>query len=190
MNSAMRLMVGASKRVGLRTLVVAALTRLPLLPLLPLLSLMALPPSCNTLPTQVHALGECGIGFAIWLRQPKSSQYQYFTVDGGVFAYGAGVTALTLKTFWQTDLSPKQCSEILELARGGGWFSTTPPTGTPDDGELVADIAVSWEGGRQQFVVIGEDPSVKAVTDLLTKVANVRFERALDRLPEAGKQAK
>ena len=37
MNSAMRLMVGASKRVGLRTLVVAALTRLALLPLLPLL---------------------------------------------------------------------------------------------------------------------------------------------------------
>lgn len=68
--------------------------------------------SCNTLPTQERNFGKCGIGLVIWLRQPKTSQYQYFTIEGGVFAYGAGVTALNMKTFWQTDLSIEQCQKF------------------------------------------------------------------------------
>ena len=146
--------------------------------------------SCNTRPTQERKLGECGIGLVIWLRQPKSAQYQYFTVDGGVFAYGAGVTALTMKTFWQTDLSAEQCATIRKCAQDGGWFTPSPPASTPENGELVADIAVNWDGGRQQFVASGNEPSVKFLTDFLTQIADVRFRRALDRLPTAGEQSK
>lgn len=146
--------------------------------------------ACNTLPTPTHKLGECGIGLAIWLRQPKSAQYQYFTVDSGVFAYGAGVTALNMKTSWQTDLSAEQCKVIRQCAQDGGWFTASPPSSTPNKGEVIADIAVSWEGGRQQFVVSGDEASVKSVTDFLSQIAEIRFQRALDRLPVAGEQAK
>lgn len=146
--------------------------------------------ACNTLPNSAHKLGECGIGLTIWLRQPKSAQYQYFTVDGGVFAYGAGVTALNLKTSWQTDLSAEQCRVIRQCAQDGGWFTASPPSSTPNKGELIAAIAVSWEDGRQQFVVSGDEPSVKFMTDFLSRIADIRFQRALDRLPVAGEQAK
>ena len=146
--------------------------------------------SCNTLPTQERNFGKCGIGLVIWLRQPKTSQYQYFTIDGGVFAYGAGVTALNMKTFWQTDLSVEQCQKIRQCAQDGGWFSESPPSSSPEKGDLVADIAVNWDGGRQQFTASGDQPSVKFLTDFLTQISDVRFQRALDRLPTAGEQPK
>ncbi|MDA0214456.1 MAG: hypothetical protein O2875_03745 [Planctomycetota bacterium] len=146
--------------------------------------------SCNTLPTQERKIGDCGIALVIWLRQPKTAQYQYYTVDGGVFAYGAGVTALNMKTFWQTDLSPEQCQKIRQCALDGGWLGETPPSSTPEKGESVADIAVNWDGGRQQFTASGDQSSVKILTDFLTQISDVRFERALDRLPTAGKQPK
>ena len=146
--------------------------------------------SCNTLPTQERNFGKCGIGLVIWLRQPKTSQYQYFTIDGGVFAYGAGVTALNMKTFWQTDLSVEQCQKIRQCAQDGGWFSESPPSSSPEKGDFVADIAVNWDGGRQQFTASGDQPSVKFLTDFLIQISDSRFQRALDRLPTAGEQPK
>ena len=146
--------------------------------------------SCNTLPNLPHDVGECGVALVIWLRHPNAARYEYFTVDGGVFAYGAGRDALLLKTSWQTDLSAEQCRSLSDIAQRGGWFTEgfTPPIAAA--GDRSADCAVSWPGGRQQFVVQGVEPSLQAATALLRAIADVRFQPALDRLPEAGLQKK
>jgi len=153
-------------------------------------ALVALAPSCNSLPTSNQQPGECGVGLVIWMRQVKTAQYQYFTVGDGIFAYGAGVTALNLKTSWQTDLSVEQCQTLRGLTQRGGWLNENPPVQVAAMDDSVADVAVGWDGGRQQFVCAGDDASLKAVTGFLLKIADIRFKRALDRLPEAGQQTK
>ncbi len=152
--------------------------------------LLGVPSGCNTLPTSKEKPGECGIGLAIWLREPRSAQYQYFTIDQGTFSYGAGLAALDLKTYWKTSLSLEQCGSIHAIAESAGWFSANPPNTPPEERGPVADIAVAWADGRQQFVVNGTDASVKEMTDFLANIAAARFRPELDRLPEAGKQAR
>lgn len=154
------------------------------------LSFALLVPSCNSLPTSDKHPGECGIGLVIWMRQVKTAQYQYFTIDNGVFAYGAGVTALNLKTFWQTDLSVEQCQTLRRLTQEGGWLNASAAVQVAAVNDSVADVAITWDEGRQQFICAGDDASLKAVTSFLVKIADVRFDRELDRLPEAGLQSK
>ncbi|MSR43885.1 MAG: hypothetical protein EXS15_00795 [Phycisphaerales bacterium] len=144
--------------------------------------------ACNTLPTQTQHPGVCGIGLVIWLRHPASSQYQYFTIDDGLFAYGAGRDALNLKTSWQIQLSSEQCAAVCKIAADGQWLSKSPPTGSGAERQVTADIAVVWGGGQQQFVVVGDNESVREMTDILSAIADARFQRMLDRFPEAGKQ--
>ncbi|MSR70056.1 MAG: hypothetical protein EXS17_06910 [Phycisphaerales bacterium] len=144
--------------------------------------------SCNTLPNPPHDVGECGVALAIWLRHPHAARYEYFTVDGGVFGYGAGRDALILKTSWQTDLSREQCEALCEIARQGGWFNSDFKPPRAAEGDLAADCAVTWNGGQQQFVVQGVEKSVQDATAMLRMIADVRFAPALDRLPEAGLQ--
>ncbi len=145
---------------------------------------------CNTLPDPPHDVGECGIALAIWLRHPQSARYEYFTVDGGVFRYGAGRDALILKTSWQTDLSPAECGQLCEIAKSGGWFNADYKAPLAADGDLSADCAVEWSSGRQQFVVQGVEKPVEDATTMLRGIAERRFAPALDRLPEAGLQKK
>ncbi|MSQ89818.1 MAG: hypothetical protein EXS01_00270 [Phycisphaerales bacterium] len=152
------------------------------------LALAMLCGSCNTLPTHMGKPGACEIALVIWLRAPMTAQYQYFTVEDGTFAYGGGRDALNLKTSWQTDLSPQQCAVIVKFAEEGGWLAENPPAGGCEKGAPCADIAVSGTSVRQQFVLPGENPTVVAVTDYLVKIADVRFQQVLDRLPEAGEQ--
>lgn len=146
--------------------------------------------SCNTLPNAPHDLSKCGIALAIWLRHPHAARYEYFTVDGGVFRYGAGRDALILKTSWQTDLSPAECAQLCEIAKSGGWFDVNYKPQLAMDGDISADCAVAWESGKQQFVVQGVEKSVQDATTMLRAISQRRFAPALDRLPEAGLQKK
>ncbi len=146
--------------------------------------------SCNTLPNPPHDVSKCGIALAIWLRHPQAARYEYFTVDGGVFRYGAGRDALILKTSWQTDLSPEECAQLCEIAKSGGWFDVNYKPQPAADGDISADCAVTWDGGKQQFVVQGVEKSVQDATAMLRAISQRRFAPALDRLPEAGLQKK
>ncbi|NBX36251.1 MAG: hypothetical protein EBR10_03375 [Planctomycetes bacterium] len=58
----------------------------------------------------------------------------------------------------------------------------------PEGGDRLADVAVMWEGGQRQFAASGDDPSVREAVAMLSQIAAARFQRQLDRLPEAGKQ--
>ncbi len=144
--------------------------------------------SCNTLPNPPHDYGSCGVSLVIWLRHPDAARYEYFTVDGGVFGYGAGRDALLLKTSWKVALTSDQCARLVEIASKGGWFTPGFSPKRAPKGDLCADCAVTWEGGRQQFVVQGVEPAIVDATTMLRTIASTRFGSALDRLPEAGLQ--
>lgn len=143
---------------------------------------------CNVLPNAPRDLGECGIALAIWLRHPDQGKYEYFRVDAGEFGYGAGPTALALKTSWTTDLSREQCAELLALARAGGWLEADHPKVEIDRGGLHADIAVAWDADAIQFTLEGDSPALKSVVALLRTITQQRFERFINKLPESGKQ--
>jgi len=150
------------------------------------------PTNCNALPTKLASPGACGISLMIWSREPKESKYEYFEVDGGTFGYGGGKDGLALVPSWETPLSPDQCAKLRDIASRGGWTSTAQPTSVPPPAgsDQVADVAVMWDGGRRQFSASGNDPYVREAITVLSAIAAVRFERQLDRLPEAGKQSR
>jgi len=149
-------------------------------------------PGCNALPTKLASPGACGISLMIWSREPKEAKYEYFEVDGGTFGYGGGKDGLAMVPSWETPLSPDQCAKLRDIASRGGWTSAEQPTPVPvpEGGERLADVAVMWDGGRRQFSASGDDPSVREAIAMLSGIAAVRFQRQLDRLPEAGKQSR
>ena len=147
---------------------------------------------CNALPTKLASPGACGISLMIWSREPNEAKYEYFEVDGGTFGYGGGKDGLAMVPSWETPLSPDQCAKLREIASRGGWTAETQPTPlpVPEGGERLADVAVMWDGGRRQFSASGNDPNVREAIEMLSAIADVRFQRQLDRLPEAGKQSR
>ena len=148
------------------------------------------PSGCNALPTKLESPGACGISLMIWSREPSEAKYEYFEVDRGTFGYGGGKDGLAMAPSWETPLSPDQCAALREIAQRGGWMSTDPPAAVPvlEGGDRLADVAVMWEGGQRQFAASGDDPSVREAVEMLSQIAAARFQRQLDRLPEAGKQ--
>lgn len=150
------------------------------------------PAGCNALPTKLASPGACGISLMIWSREPKEAKFEYFEVDGGIFGYGGGKDGLAMVPSWETPLSPDQCTKLREIASRGGWTAEEQPTPVPvpEGGDRLVDVAVMWTDGRRQFSASGDDPSVREVLALLSAIAAVRFERQLDRLPEAGKQVR
>lgn len=146
---------------------------------------------CNVLPNAPRDLGNCGIALEIWLRHPNESRYEFVRIDRGQFAYSAGRQALLMQTSWQTDLSTEQCARILEIVRSAGWLNLTVKPEEPADGESRADIAVAWEGGgATQFVIAGGDGKVSELMAYFKPITDARFQRLIDRLPEAGLQKK
>jgi len=136
--------------------------------------------------------GACGISVMIWSREPQEAKYEYFEVDGGIFGYGGGKDGLAMVPSWETPLSPEQCAKLREIASRGGWTAVEPPTPmpVPEGGERLADVAVMWDGGRRQFSTSSDDPQVREAIAMLKAISAARFQRELDRLPEAGKQAR
>ena len=146
--------------------------------------------ACNALPTKLASPGACGISLMIWSREPKEAKYEYFEVDGGTFGYGGGKDGLAMVPSWETPLSPEQCAKLREIASRGGWTSVEPPSPLPvhEGGGRLADVAVMWDGGRRQFSTTSDDPEVREAIAMLRGISAARFQRELDRLPEAGKQ--
>ena len=142
---------------------------------------------CNVLPSIPLEPGKCGIAFAIWLRTPATSQYEYFTVCEGEYRYGAGVDALTFKTSWGRALSEAECAALEQLAGDAGWFGPAELERADGSAGSLADVAVVWDGGRVQMSLPGSESGVHTITTFLRKLSEQRFERQLDRLPEAGK---
>ncbi len=142
---------------------------------------------CNVLPSIPLEPGACGISFAIWLRTPATSQYEYFTVCDGEYRYGAGVDALTFKTSWGRALSEAECATLKQLAGDAGWFGTAERDHVDRSAGSLADVVVAWDGGRAQMSLLGSESGVHTIATFLRTLSEQRFERQLDRLPEAGK---
>lgn len=145
---------------------------------------------CNALPTRLRAPGPCGVSLILWARAPQEAKYEYFQVEGGTFSYGGGKNALALTATWEVALSPEQCTALCEIARTGGWTAAELPAPVPESTLSIVDVAVRWDGGQRQFSASAEDPAIRDALALLGGIAAGRFQRELDRLPQAGSQRK
>ncbi len=143
--------------------------------------------SCNVMPHSAKHPGECGIALVMWLRTPATSQYEYFTIDEGEFRYGAGIDALNFRTSWGRALSPAECAEIKQMAESAGWL--VPQEATPEIASNAprADLSLALTDDDVDQVLPGDDPAVARLAVFLRGIADFRFNRYLDKLPEAGK---
>lgn len=157
-----------------------------------MLCLCALP-GCTSQPlVPPHDAGSPtgGLGLRLWYAQIESRQYQLFEVDrDGSFRYGGGMVAFNRHTDWAGTLTPDEARAIRTMVDDAGWLTAEKPSQTTADTPL-AELALYADGKTRNVEIRGPDPRVTAFVDALQKIANQRFERFLQRLPEAGSQTR
>jgi hypothetical protein len=131
-----------------------------------------------------------GVGLHLWYAQPATGQYQLFEVDAdGSFRYGGGMEAFNRRTDWSGRLTDAEARAFRETVDRAGWLTAQDPARR--DGESPLAECRLYAGGKTRaFEIRGPDPAVKGLVDSLQAIANQRFERFLQRLPEAGTQVR
>jgi hypothetical protein len=129
-----------------------------------------------------------GLGMNLWYAQVKTRQYQYFEVRAeGTLAYGGGMVAFDRRTEWTGRLSPEQGRAFREAVDRAGWMTATNPASGEGDDE-IAEITLFADGASRAFTIRGADAQVAELVKSLQAIANSRFRRELDALPQPGLQ--
>jgi len=131
-----------------------------------------------------------GLGMNLWYAQVKTRQYQYFEVRAdGTLAFGGGMVAFDRRTEWKGKLSPEQGRAFREAVDRAGWMTAAQPaTGEGDD--QIAEITLFADGASRAFTIRGADAHVAELVKSLQAIANTRFRRELDALPQPGVQSR
>lgn len=131
-----------------------------------------------------------GLGLSLWYAQIESRQYQLFEVSrDGSFNYGGGMEAFNRKTDWSGKLTPDEARAIRAAVDAAGWM-TVPNASSGTAESPLAEFQLFADGKTRSFEIRGVDPAVTGLVDMMQKIANQRFERFLQRLPEAGSQVR
>jgi len=139
-------------------------------------------------PPQDAASVTGGLGMNLWFAQVKTRQYQYFEVRAdGTLSYGGGMVAFDRRTEWKGRLSPEQGRAFREAVDRAGWMTAAQPaTGEGDD--EIAEITLFADDASRAFTIRGADAHVAELVKSLQAIANSRFRRELDALPQPGLQ--
>ncbi len=129
-----------------------------------------------------------GVGLTLWYAQVPTRQYQYFVLEpNGTLSYAGGLPALNRKIEWTGPLTPEEGKQVRTLIDNAGWLTAENPARTQADTPL-AEFRLQSEGRSRSFEIRGPDESVQSLVHTLQKAADRRFERFLQRLPDAGPQ--
>lgn len=139
---------------------------------------------CRALPDAPRGMGTCGIAMAVWMRDVAHARYLYYTVEGGELAVGGGVDALNRSTRWRTALTAEQCELLSGIVRDSGWLHAKPEP--PDSSAVRVDVSFVIPQGEGELVTSDAEPGMSRLLATLADMTAGRFDRALDKLPEAG----
>lgn len=148
-------------------------------------------PGCDSAPIKVPedpASITGGLGLRLWYARPGTRQYEYFTVDpDGTLGYGGGMKAFDREVDWRGPLTKDEAAGLRQVVDAAHWLDGAAP-GREGKETTVAEVSVRAGNAERSFTINGPDDAVSRIVELLSKAAQRRFDRYMQRLPDAGVQ--
>jgi len=131
-----------------------------------------------------------GLGLQLWYAHTDTRQYENFRVSiDGTLSYGAGMQAFNRQFEWNGALTPEEAKRVRAIVDAAKWLTAEDPALHTAESP-IAEIAVSNGDKDRHFTIQGPNEAVVQLAELLSKAAQRRFERFMQRLPDAGTQIK
>lgn len=129
-----------------------------------------------------------GLGMRLWHARTDTRQYEYFVVGAdGSLAYGGGMKAFERQTEWSGRLSDEEGARLRAIVDAAGWLTAAEPS-AERAANPVAEMVFTVPGGERDVRIAGPDQAVDRAMEVLGGAAKRRFDRFMQRLPEAGVQ--
>lgn len=129
-----------------------------------------------------------GVALNLWFAKLDTRQYEYFRVEAdGTFSYGGGMKAFNRTTEWTGKITADEGKRLRALIDGAKWMTAEDPALHTAEGPL-AEITVASSLSKRSFNIEGPNEYVLQIVELLSKAAQQRFDRYMQRLPEPGTQ--
>ena len=139
------------------------------------------PPADASSPTQ-------GLGMQLWYARTDTRQYEYFVVgEDGSLAFGGGMKAFDRETEWKGRLTDEEGKRLRQIVDAAKWLESADPARKTAE-TPVADVVLRSGGSERKFVIQGPDEAAMQAVEVLAKAAQRRFDRYMQRLPDAGVQ--
>ena len=131
-----------------------------------------------------------GIGLQLWYCRADTRQYENFRVSvDGTLSYGGGMKAFDRQFEWNGALTPEEAKRVRAIVDAANWLTAEDPALHTAEVPL-AEIAVSNGDKDRHFNIQGPNEAVVQLAEVLSKAAQRRFDRFMQRLPDAGTQIK
>ena len=131
-----------------------------------------------------------GVGVQLWYCRADTRQYENFRVSvDGTLSYGGGMKALDRQFEWNGALTPEEAKRVRAIVDAAKWLTAEDPALHTAEVPL-AEITVSNGEKDRNFNIQGPNEAVVQLAEVLSKAAQRRFDRFMQRLPDAGTQIK
>ena len=131
-----------------------------------------------------------GVGVQLWYCRADTRQYENFRVSvDGTLSYGGGMKAFDRQFEWNGALTPEEAKRVRAIVDAAKWLTAEDPALHTAEVPL-AEIAVSNGDKDRHFNIQGPNEAVVQLAEVLSKAAQRRFDRFMQRLPDAGTQIK
>ena len=131
-----------------------------------------------------------GLGLQLWYCRADTRQYENFRVSvDGTLSYGGGMKAFDRQFEWNGALTPEEATRVRAIVDAAKWLTAEDPALHTAEVPL-AEIAVSNGDKDRHFNIQGPNEAVVQLVEVLSKAAQRRFDRFMQRLPDAGTQIK
>ena len=142
--------------------------------------------SAPIVPPEDAASPTRGMGLVLWWGRVDTRQYEYFVLyTDGSLDYAGGMKAFDRQPEWHGDASADVCRQVRAIVDQAGWMTAKDPNLRTEESP-VAELVVSNGDRKRDFTIRGPNESVVRIRELLSKVAEARFRKEMQALPEAG----
>lgn len=147
--------------------------------------------SCTSAPVPVPEDASSptrGLGLQLWYAHLDTRRYEYFQLaPDGTLGYGGGMKAFNREVEWTGKATAEEAARVRAIVDAAGWLTAADPS-RKSKASPVAEIVVRSGRADRAFEIDGPDEPVVQVVEVLSKAATRRFDRFMERLPEAGSQ--
>ena len=129
-----------------------------------------------------------GLRLQLWIARVDTRQYEFFRIAAdGTLDFAGGMKAFDREIEWTGKLSAEDAARVRAIVDQAQWCTDKEP-GKQTATAPVAEIVVGNESESRAFTIRGPNESVLQISEILSKAANRRFDRFMERLPDAGTQ--
>lgn len=129
-----------------------------------------------------------GLGMQLWYARTDTRQYEYFVVgEDGSLAFGGGMKAFDRETEWKGRLTDDEGARLRAVVGAAKWLESEDPARKTAE-TPIAEFVLRSGGSERKFAIQGPDEAVLQVVEVLSKASARRFDRYMQRLPDAGVQ--